>query len=52
MHTSLYIRSNYLHSNTLLANRFQVLVARPTELQSPSRRRAVLAAVLEMANLG
>jgi len=27
--TSLYIHSNYLHSNTLLANPFQVLVARP-----------------------
>jgi hypothetical protein len=30
-HTSLYIHSNHLHSNTLLANRFQVLVARPRD---------------------
>jgi len=29
--TSLYIHSNYLYSNTLLASPFQVLVARPRE---------------------
>jgi hypothetical protein len=51
-HTSLYIRSTYLHSNTLLANRFQVLVARPreeVEVQLADETNAIRACVHEGA---